>query len=627
MKITLFRLHRLRMKISRSIFFLVTIAFLPGQCVAKSAAASLFNQELSNLNHETSLMCLHVEAVSLPAARHLKLLLSKAHETCPDYQNMEFKLINVEKAAAEHLSLADKRLHACQELSSMLASGVESVDSVRFRLKQGNYPSVTKIIDKWHRVFTEFGATSHLASFPIGVLREQSKVFYYDSYSEGVRQFLLTFFFPLATTTILTCLFLLSKRISGIIQFSRLDVIFPWLLIFAVALPVALVWNPKVTFKPQTKRYNWYPEATSAIEPISDDVDNFYSKVSQRIRSIEEIANKVNNYNSSTAKISMDGLIKHLSDALEQPTTEVIRAQRSCLKKLQIIHRMYELIEADAKDLGRSREANDTLTALKELELDFINHDQALALYLAYQKKVLPILMEHAASLRSLVQEGRLLELSQLLTLHGSAVLNISNHVHTVNVTLEYVFDDVDNDQTWGLKRSIISLNDKSVQEQLEAMVLGSLAVGAGAISGVLTVKGALAIVTIGLPAVAIPVGLASVASCAFFAKAKLRAYNKETQFMKHLEALEIERGNLKAFLETVKNATEARTRAIKSSREHIHILIDDLKDDPVFLGPDHANLLLKQMNKLIDQYHQLNAVDSLFTPSPVLQDQVASTT
>ena len=241
----------------------------------------------------------------------------------------------------------------------------------------------------------------------------------------------------------------------------------------------------------------------------------------------------------------MDALIRQLGDAFEQPATEAIKAQRSCGKTLQVIRRIGERIEADSKELGRLKETNDTLIALEELEHDFHTLDHTLAWYLACQKKVLPVLMEHAANLRSLVQAR-----------WGNTRICVR--------------------RSWKWSSLAIEKNDQSVQEQLKAMIIGGF-------FGVLTVKGALAIATVTFAAVAVPIGFAfTAAGCGIFAKSKLDADQNESQYIRQLEALEIERSNMKSFPDSIKNATEKRTRATESSRGHINSLIGFLRDVPL---------------------------------------------
>src|SRR5262249_41176897 len=72
--------------------------------------------------------------------------------------------------------------------------------------------------DNWHESFTKFHAASYLTNVPVRILMENNKTFYYDSWNEGIRRFLLTVFTLLIVSSLLTLIFLVIDKECGTID-------------------------------------------------------------------------------------------------------------------------------------------------------------------------------------------------------------------------------------------------------------------------------------------------------------------------------------------------------------------------------------------------------------------------
>ena len=171
-----------------------------------------------SLQNETQLLCSHIEQSMLPRAKHFKATMDNAHKTCPDYQTMEPMLTNMENMARKHHSHVELYVHGCRELSKMLTNGLENGDLVTLYLREGNYSLVTMITDKWHESFTKFHATFYATKVPLRIIRENSKIFYYDSWSEGIRLFVITVVIPLTVAIALTAIVFWIGSVLGWIK-------------------------------------------------------------------------------------------------------------------------------------------------------------------------------------------------------------------------------------------------------------------------------------------------------------------------------------------------------------------------------------------------------------------------
>lgn len=584
-----------------------------------------FSGRVIALQDETRYLCSHIEEKSLVAIKRFKTLMRDAHIHCPDNKAMETTLVNVEAMAKKYYSFIAEQQTDCWELFNMLTKGLENGGLVVYNLKEGNYSLVTSIIDKWHESFTKFRATFYLTDTPLEIMLENKKVFYHDSWTEGIVQFIRTLTSPLILSLILLVTTLVFTRFYTIVT------IILWFIILCTLFAATVKWYPaKISF-PKSVRYNWYPDATSTLEVMIVDRDNLQSNLSRQILSIEELQHHSNMYHNKTVQVDVDEFVHTLVGGVRQATKELSDAYLLSEKMPSLFRRTHERIESQAKKTGRLSEANDLLIALNKTSDRYEVLQRTLQASVIHQQKILPILKEQTQSMQVLVQEDRLVEIGRIINHHQDALMDIDGSTYKVQIEVEQIIEIVNNKHTDGVKKAIESLKDESVADQIKAIVYGVAGTTTSTVLGALAIKTGYAMVTVTATAVAGPIlavagGMGMLGVGAYCAVTNFNDYMGAARYKNELAALETERVNLKIAMEQLAKAVADQQKALKScqaSLSKIAVHSGQFSRIPGFtLNRIQRSAINDELLNVITQYNRMMAIYALFTTNMVKNRQ-----
>ncbi|CAF1682287.1 unnamed protein product, partial [Adineta ricciae] len=276
---------------------------------------------------------------------------------------------------------------------------------------------------------------------------------------------------------------------------------------------------------------------------------------------------------------------------------------------------------------GRLNEAHDLLVALDKGTQKYEEFQRNLQVLVTHQQKVLPILKEQTQSIRALVQSDRLIEISQLIRSHQDTLLDIDGNTYKVQIEIQHMIEILDNDEYNGLKKSIETLKEETVSDQLKAMLYGIGGTVSGAVTGALALKTGLAIVSVTATAVAAPVALtAGTVGLGYVAVHNYLNYQGASRYQKELNALETNRIKWKTAMEQYQKAIDDQQKALQSSQSSLNKIStysnQFSKISGFTLNRIQRNAINDELFNVVTQYNRMSAFYSLFTPQTTTDRQ-----
>ena len=397
----------------RNILILITLSLV---VVANSVSNDIgsFGDQIQILKHGTNSLCSHIQQITLVNAKKFQDLLYKTHNyCCPNFQALEPMLMDMESMANKHYSYINEELSDCHELSQLLTKGLENGDLVIDYLKVGNYSLVTDIIT--------YQTTFYPKTIPIKTMRQNNKIFYYDSWLEAIKHFII------ACCALALIAIFIHYKITKNVEFSAIESNPSSIDNRETSLSASTnspvmdgTMNPSgtqvtrrsttsqtltssnrnisnsttsatsninntdtvktptdsnatniicglfilsvifaaITFLSKPVHINWHPDATLTLEVIETDNTNITDNLGQLIHSIEEIQKHASMYHDKAVQALADDLVHHLVRGLGQASVEIANAYTTGVTVLSTFRRTYERIEEKAKKAGKLKDTN-----------------------------------------------------------------------------------------------------------------------------------------------------------------------------------------------------------------------------------------------------------------------------
>ncbi|CAF1372146.1 unnamed protein product [Adineta ricciae] len=497
----------------------------------------------------------------------------------------------------------------------MLKKGLENGHLVMSYLTEGNYSLVTQITEKWHQVFTDFQAKFYITDAPLEVMLKSKKIFYYDSWKDGIIKFLISWMVTIGLSYLLFKLSFRYGRYMSIIIAG-----------FAIVISISGFGSDMISF-PKPSRRNWYPAAVDMLEKMTTSRDYLHSETSMQIDLILELRKHTEMYQDKTVQKDVDQLVHNLATAVRQTSAELGDLYSKNTVVISTYRQARGNIERAAERAGRLNEAHDLLVALDKGTQKYEEFQRNLQVLVTHQQKVLPILKEQTQSIRALVQSDRLIEISQLIRSHQDTLLDIDGNTYKVQIEIQHMIEILDNDEYNGLKKSIETLKEETVSDQLKAMLYGIGGTVSGAVTGALALKTGLAIVSVTATAVAAPVALtAGTVGLGYVAVHNYLNYQGASRYQKELNALETNRIKWKTAMEQYQKAIDDQQKALQSSQSSLNKIStysnQFSKISGFTLNRIQRNAINDELFNVVTQYNRMSAFYSLFTPQTTTDRQ-----
>jgi len=319
-------------------------------------------------------------------------------------------------------------------------------------------------------------------------------------------------------------------------------------------------WFPAKISLSGSPRYNWYPDATAALEKMRDHNDKVQWDVSRQIRLIEDLQYSMNMYYDETILANIDDLVRNVRKGIEAPSKELLQVFEVSSKLSSAFREVYKSIEAKAKKAGRLDEAKNLLILLTNTSQAHENYHHSVERLIIQQRKRLPELKEQAETMQTLVRVGHVMEIGRAINYQINIVKEIDGCILNVSIAVKQTINILGNDRTTGMKQTIEELKDEIVNDQFWEKAFGTVGVLGGTVSALIAFKSGYAAVTIGATVVAGPaglavgaVGLASVA--AYSVVTNFKNYNHGSHYIKELDSLNALRENLLAKMKNLEKA------------------------------------------------------------------------
>lgn len=407
------------------------------------------------------------------------------------------------------------------------------------------------------------------------------------------------------------------------------------ILILAVVL-IAAIWAfyPATISSSRSKRRHWYPDATTTLETMRADRDNLQSNLSRQIRSIEELQHHASMYHDKTIQKNVDEFIHILGEGVRQVSKELSDAYILSEKMPSTFRRAYKSIEAQAKKVGKLSEANDLLAELNKGAERHERLQRALRTSVIHQQKVLPILKKQTQSMQALVREDRLIEIGRIINHHHDTLIEIDGTIYKVEIELSNFIQIVSDEHIDGMKKTIESLSDDSVTDQIKAMIMGTVGTASSTVMGALAIKTGYAMVTVTATVAASPIlgvasvlgGIGMIGFGGFWGANKFDQYKESSRYQNELAALETERTNLQVAMEKIREGITAQQASLKSSHSSLRKIAEhcgQFSKIPGFtLNRIQRSAINDELLNAITEYNRMMAVYSLFTENMVDNDQ-----
>ncbi|CAF1379200.1 unnamed protein product [Adineta steineri] len=290
------------------------------------------------------------------------------------------------------------------------------------------------------------------------------------------------------------------------------------------------------------------------------------------------------------------------------------------------LRRAYKSIETHAKKIGKLSEVKDLLADLNTSAEKYDKYQRALQTSVMHQQKVLPILKEQTQSMQALVREDRLVEIGRIIDHHQDTLIDIDGTIFKVQIQLTNFIGVISDEHIDGMKKTIESLTEESVTEQLRVMIKGATGTVAGTVMGALAIKTGIAMVTVTTAAVAGPAlgvagvlgGIGMMGYGGYWGVNKFDQYKELSHFQNELTALETERMNLQIAMEKVQEGITAKQTSLKSSQESLSKIAyhcSKFSKIPGFtLNSNQRSAINDELLNAVTEYNRMMAVYSLFT-------------
>jgi hypothetical protein len=243
-----------------------------------------------------------------------------------------------------------------------------------------------------------------------------------------------------------------------------------------------------------------------------------------------------------------------------------------------------------------------------------------------HQQKVLPTLKKQTQAIQALVREDRLVEIGRIINHHQDTLIDIDGTIYKVHIQLSNFIQIISDEHIDGMKKTIESLSDDSVTDQLKVMITGIAGTTTTTVMGALAIKTGYAIVAVTTSVVAGPaLGVASVVGGigmmgfgGYWAANKFDQYKELSHFQNELAALETERMSLQVAMEKVQEGITAQQESLKSSQSSLRKIADhcgQFSRIPGFtLNKHQRSAINDELLNAVTEYNRMMAVYSLFT-------------
>ena len=586
---------------------------------------SSISNQIFLLQSETRTLCSHMNEITLPTANNFKNLMRNSRILCPNYTEMGTWLSHMENMGKEHHLLVEKQLKDCHALSNMVTNGLEHGGSAVFHLLQGNYSLFAKITNEWREQFTK-SLTTHYSTKPlVERMLDNSHVFYHNGSILTVETFLIKVVVLLSITTLLTLILTWNSWLSDaariLYQFinsyyeNQLFTRAPWVE-FLQNLPIdlnnsftdlarrliekhirmiavvlyafiqILIWffvlsgilagsrmvNYDVFAYSKPIRYNWYPDAQSALEMMKNDTDSLAVRFTHSTHSIVDIQSLASTHHDMAVQAVVDDLKRSLVHVFRRVNQEMLDAYSFTEKISSRVRRACKNIDEKAQKAARLVEVNGLLVEVGITVNSFEALHNSLAVFTKRQQGTVSSLIERANSIPLLLKENRLIELGHVIKDFQDALVYIDGNTSEISIAANQVFERVHSGQLCGMKSTVASLIDNSVYDQVRTIILGATTSITISIVGVLNIRTGYVMAEnvpsiIKGPALVVSIGLVMVPIGAYWGLSCLDGYIEISRYKSALALLEIERANVEIAMEKLKKAIDDQYQSSKSSQ------------------------------------------------------------
>ncbi|CAM4844259.1 unnamed protein product [Rotaria magnacalcarata] len=408
-----------------------------------------------------------------------------------------------------------------------------------------------------------------------------------------------------------------------------------WFTVLCCLIAITVLWDPSKILFSKSPLYNWYPDATTAIENMRVDRDKVQPIVSRQILSIEELQRYTSMYHDETIQINVDELVSNLGTGIRQANKELSEVYIASEKLPSTFRQAYINIEAHAKKAGRLAEANKLLTALSETSITYEKLQRGVQTLMINQKNLLPKLKEQTQIMQTLVQQGQVMEINRIAKEHTNIIMDIEGEILNVTLVVEQLIKITENDGSDGMKMTIKELRDKTSTDQVMAILYeatgGIVGTLGSAVLGTVVIKSGYAVVSITATAVAGPIaaavgGVGLVGLGAYALVTGFDKYNDASRYKTELDILEVQRGNFHAAMKNFEKAIIAQQTASKATLTSLNSLVAhsaSFSSIPGFKLPlVKRTALSKELLHIILQYNTMIGVFNSFKPYTTVKDQ-----
>ncbi|CAF2073005.1 unnamed protein product [Rotaria magnacalcarata] len=408
-----------------------------------------------------------------------------------------------------------------------------------------------------------------------------------------------------------------------------------WFTVLCCLIAITVLWDPSKILFSKSPLYNWYPDATTAIENMRVDRDKVQPIVSRQILSIEELQRYTSMYHDETIQINVDELVSNLGTGIRQANKELSEVYIASEKLPSTFRQAYINIEAHAKKAGRLAEANKLLTALSETSITYEKLQRGVQTLMINQKNLLPKLKEQTQIMQTLVQQGHVMEINRIAKEHTNIIMDIEGEILNVTLVVEQLIKITENDGSDGMKMTIEELRDKTSTDQVMAILYeatgGIVGTLGSAVLGTVVIKSGYAVVSITATAVAGPIaaavgGVGLVGLGAYALVTGFDKYNDASRYKTELDILEVQRGNFHAAMKNFEKAIIAQQTASKATLTSLNSLVAhsaSFSSIPGFKLPlVKRTALSKELLHIILQYNTMIGVFNSFKPYTTVKDQ-----
>lgn len=406
----------------------------------------------------------------------------------------------------------------------------------------------------------------------------------------------------------------------------RTVTIIVWFIVLCGLIDIAASWYPSKMSLSDLSRFNWYPDSTATLEKMRIDSDKVQSDVSRQIRSIEKLQSEANMYHDKSIQANVHEFVRNLMKGIRQAAKEVYEVNEASEKFSSEFRQAYKSIEAKAKKAGRLAEAKNLLVALNQTSEKHKRYHQSLQKLMSHQRNLLPELKEQTRKMQALVQNGDVMEIGHIVNDHIDILMNIDGYTLNVSIVLKQLINILGKDGTAGMKKTIEELKDKTINDQFQAKVYGTLGVLGGSlggtVSGLIALKSGYAVVSITATAVAGPIaaavgGVGFFGFAAYFVATNFKKYNDASRYSTELDILQALRENFHTKMKNLEKAVidqqDAANRT-ETALSNIATLSASFSNNPSFILPTEVRTALsEELLRIMQEYNIMISVLNSF--------------